>query len=86
MSMISPEMYIEFIKDKSYTNLIEEREKLIKEIRQYEKDSTDKYTLIMTNPAPEVRYQMNLKYLAELCKLISNVYRRDYIYGKMSDN
>jgi len=76
--MISPEMYIESIKDKSYDDLLKERNSLMKEIRHFEKraDQKDlKYDFVIVSTSPEVKYQVNLLYLGKLCELISDVYK-----------
>ena len=33
------------------------------------------------SPSPDVRYQMHLEYLAELCKLMSRRYNEEYVDG-----
>jgi hypothetical protein len=33
------------------------------------------------NPSPDVVYQVYLEYLAELCKLMKDVYCEDYVWG-----
>ena len=76
--MISPGMYIESIKDKSYDDLLKERDSLMKKIRHFEKgaDQKDlKYDFVIVSPSPEVKYQVNLLYLGKLCELISDVYK-----------
>lgn len=37
---------------------------------------------MMIHPSPEVFYQCNLEYLGELCKLISEKYNQEYIWGE----
>ena len=49
--------------------MIKEREKLLREFRRYEKDCTDKYILIMTDPTPDIRYRMNLQYLVKTMQI-----------------
>ncbi len=73
--MISPISYIEELKDNSFEQLIAERDSLIQEIKELEKiafkkgeDRTD--PAWQFHPGPDVRYQMNLEYLAELCSFI----------------
>ena len=79
MSMISPESFIEFeCKDKSYKELLKTRDSLIREVRAFEKGKTS--SEIMMDPSPEVIYQMNLEYLGELCKLISEKYNTEVVW------
>ncbi|WP_462406699.1 hypothetical protein [Gracilibacillus sp. Marseille-QA3620] len=80
MTMICPEGYIEMQNNKSYIDLIEERESLIRKIREFEENisSTDDF-MISLSPSPEVVYQMNLLYLGKLCELIAEVYNRENV-------
>ncbi len=66
--------------NKSYIDLIEERESLIRKIREFEENisSTDDF-MISLSPSPEVVYQMNLLYLGKLCELIAEVYNRENV-------
>lgn len=78
--MISPQTYADGIKDKSYEELIEEREKLIREIKHFEKHRKE----LMNNekkmifPSPDVEYQMNLEYLGSLCVLLSDKFNEKF--------
>ncbi len=79
--MISPECYVELNKDKTLPELIEEREDLCSEIKQLEQvvfaeSRTGKEWQIC--PGPDVRYQMNLEYLAEICTYIKEKYNAEY--------
>ena len=78
--MISPGMFIEEHKDKKYAELLPVRDRLIRDIRRFEKQTYDKRMDAMC-PSPEVRYQMHLLYLGELCKLISEKYNEEYVWG-----
>ena len=73
--MISPEYYAEQYKDSSYEELLRIRDELIKNIRAFEKGKIDK-SAYMILPSPSTIYQMNLQYLAEMCKLIHEKYNR----------
>ena len=76
--MISPESYIEELKDKSFEELFDERSRLIKEIEELEKIVFDKSTDSKEwdmDPGPDVIYQENLEYLAKLCKFLGEKYR-----------
>ena len=72
--MISPQTYVMMLEDKSYRELIEERDRLIDEIRELEemvlnRDPLDEAWLMCPNP--ETRYGVGLEYLAELCHYMS---------------
>lgn len=88
--MISPEAYLEQMKDATYEQLIKERDGLIRYVRRYEKTekagvrSGDEW---MICPSPDVRYQMYLEYLSGLCLFMRNKYNEEYVWGdkKLSD-
>ena len=69
--MISPEVYIEEQKNKSYEELLVERDRLISDIKQFEGDEKNEQVI---EPSPDVVYQCNLKYLAKICELIAEKY------------
>lgn len=82
--MISPECFIEEQKNKSYKQLIEERNELIRKISEFEEkekagDRSGEEWFIC--PSPQVRYQSNLEYLAELCKYMQQRYNKEYVHG-----
>lgn len=82
--MISPASYIEHLQDAGYLELIEERDRLLRFIKEYEeKDiagdrSGDEWGV---HPQPDVRYQVYLEYLSELCSLMQEKYNHDYVWG-----
>ena len=81
--MISPEGYIAQLKDSSYTELIKERDELIESIRKFEKaemafDRSDPAWGMC--PSPDVQYQCNLEYLAELCSSMQEKYNHEYVW------
>ena len=83
--MISPEAYIEEFKNATYTELINERKRLIKYIAAYEKNEmsdkrTDKKRQVC--PSPEVKYQCYLEYLAFLCKHMQRKYNEGHIWSE----
>ena len=78
--MISPEGFIEMHSNKSYSELLPIREKLIDEIRAFENHSYDP-ELDLISPSPEVVYQCNLEYLGKLCELISKKYNLEFVWG-----
>lgn len=78
--MISPESFIEFeCKGKSYKELLKIRDGLLEEIYAFENGNISPEAR-MIDPSPEVVYQMNLKYLGELCKLISETYNQEVVW------
>ncbi len=85
MSMISPEAFIEFeCKDKSYKELLKIREELLKSIHDFENSDISQEAMLIC-PSPDVVYQMNLEYLGELCKLISETYNREVVWKDESE-
>ena len=89
--MISPASYIDKFEDAEYLQLIEERDRLLAFIKDYEeKDiagdrSGEEWSI---HPQPDVRYQMYLEYLGELCNLMKEKYNTDYVWGdrKLSED
>ncbi|MCR5736591.1 MAG: hypothetical protein K6G64_02955 [Eubacterium sp.] len=82
--MISPEVYVEMLKDYSLEELIEERDELIEEMKALEEkvfsgDRTSEEWQIV--PTPEVRYQESLEYVAEICKLLHEKYNKEIVWG-----
>ena len=76
--MISPKTYIEEQKDKTYEELIKERDRLIKEVRYFEKHIEKEMKVQYISPSPDVIYQWNLEYLSELCNLIQEKFNEKY--------
>lgn len=68
--MMSPDMVKYQYQDAPLKEIIKERDRLIRQIRKYEKGKIpeDEYCM---DPSPDVVYMMNNLYLAELCYLIS---------------
>ena len=79
--MISPESYVDELKDKSYKDLLKKREELLEKIYIFENGKIDEKE-IMLKPSPDVKYQMYLEYLGELCKLIAAKYREEHVWNK----
>ncbi len=83
--------FVEEYKNAEYLELIVVRDKLIAYIHEYEKkdlegDRSGKEW--MSNPGPDVIYQVYLEYLGELCALMKNRYNADYVWGdkKLSED
>ena len=88
--MMSLKSYADQFTDASYTELIKERDCLIRYIRKFEKSekANDRYgEEWMIHPSPEVRYQVYLEYLSELCSFMHKKYNEEYVHGekKLSD-
>ena len=75
--MISPESYIDELKNKTYKELLKEKDKLLKEISDFENNKIvdEEYNI---NPSPDVIYQCNLLYLSKLCELIADKFNKEY--------
>ena len=85
MMMICPEYYAKQWGNTSYPELIRERDDLIGYLREFEEKETagDRSDLEWRySPSPDVRYQMQLEYLAELCRLMKEKYNEEYVWGK----
>lgn len=83
--MISPEAYMDELKNATYTELINERKRLLKYIVAFEKNEisgnrTGEEWQIC--PAPDVKYQCYLEYLASLCAFMKRKYNEDYVWGE----
>ena len=67
--MVDPVSFRKSLENATLEEIIKERDKLIREIRRYEKGKTSLDEITM-DPSPEVVYMMNNLYLAELCHLL----------------
>ena len=67
--MIDPESFKESHRHESLEEIIKVRDRLIREIRRYERDGPED-TEITMDPGPDVVYYCNLSYLSEICGLI----------------
>ena len=68
--MIDPKIYSQSIRNENLTELKKERNRLIKEIKEYENAMDDDNIVMISNPDPETIYLNNHLYLAEVCRLI----------------
>jgi len=85
--MISPEYYISRFVDSNYQELMEERDRLIEDIKKYEEHEKAGDQLVedlIVDPSPEVVYQCNLEYLAQLSLLMYEKYNHEYVWGDKS--
>ena len=74
--MFPPETFISSHADKSYEELIDVRDELIRDIKQFEENPTSEDSdFIIICPGPDVVYQMHLEYLSAICKLIIKKFR-----------
>ena len=78
--MISPQSYVDELENESYEKLIKERDKLIREIRHFEKHREEIMNSeeIIICPKPDVIYQVHLEYLGSLCMLISRKFNEEF--------
>ena len=72
--MMSPETFVNNLEDKSYEELLIEREKLLSEIKEFE-NSPHQTPIFDIQPSLDTRYKCNLLYLAKLCELIEKKYK-----------
>ena len=80
--MISPNAYVEMLKDNTFEELLAERDSLFLELKELEKivfQDDKSHSEWMVCPGPDVRYQMDLEYLAALCKYIQEKYNREIV-------
>ena len=68
--MIDPKTYSQSIRNESLSELKKERNRVIKEIREYDDAIDDDNIFMSGNPDPETIYLNNHLYLAEVCMLI----------------
>lgn len=86
--MISPEMFVDEHKNDTFEQLIAEKDSLVAEIKELEKivfDSEKKSNEWNIHPGPDVRFQMDLEYLAGLCNFLKEKYNREIIWGEDED-
>ena len=76
--MISPQGYVSEQKGKSYDELIRERVRLLEMICRFEQLG-DKSEIFQMSPSPEVIYQCNLQYLAELSSYMTDRYNLEFV-------
>ena len=67
--MIHPKTFRDSLENVPLDKIIKERDKIIREIRRYEKGKIPEDDYMM-DPSPETVYMMNNLYLAELCNLL----------------
>ena len=78
--MRSPEGYIKELKDEPYEKLIKVRNRIIREIRHFEKHKeeimqNDKYQI---HPSPDTVYWWNLAVLGKVFELLSEKFKEEY--------
>ena len=73
--MVSPDSYVSEFADKTYEEILAEKDRLVKEIKEYENKSQDLEPPVFISPSPDTRYKVNLLYLAEICKLLEKKYK-----------
>ena len=86
--MISPSAYVMDLEKATFEEIIEKREELLEEIENLEKivfDKEKKDSDWKIDPGPDVRYQVSLEYLAELCQLLSSKYNEEIAWADVDD-
>lgn len=77
--MICPEFYMEQIKDSNLQQLLKERNRLIRELRKFEKQKdSDEKEAIRMHPSPEVVYHFNNEYLIKVIEQINIKMKEEY--------
>ena len=79
--LISPNGFAKEHQDDSYEELIELRGVLIEQILHYETEECNHKDEWKGFPTPDVKYLMNLQYLAHISILIAKKYNSDFILG-----
>ena len=77
--MIDPLTFKKEFENAPLIKIIKERDKIIREIRKYEKGKIPKEEYFI-DPNPEVVYYCNNLYLAELCYLINEKSKKEVEY------
>lgn len=86
MTMISPEVYLDNLRDLPYLELISERDRLIGFIRTYEKaekagpDNDPDVSGDLNHGFGQVKYQVYLEYLSALCQFMQEKYNQEYVW------
>ena len=70
------EAYIQDNKEKPFEVLIEERNRVYQEIRDYEEGRYMQGECRISE-SPDILYENNLQYIIEICKLIDEAYHSD---------
>ena len=86
--MISPQSFIDLHRNDTFEQLITEKDSLVIEIKKLEKivfDPEKKSEEWNVHPGPDVRFQMDLEYLAELCNFLKEKYNTEIVWGKDED-
>lgn len=68
--MLSTADYIKQQRNKSYTELIKERERILDSIQKYETEEMGKVKKDVSFPTSETMYQMQIRYLKSVCELM----------------
>ena len=79
MTMMAPQSYVDDLEGESYEKMIKERDKLIREIRHFEKHKKEimKSDEAQICPSPETIYLWNLQALGLLCMLMSEKFKEE---------
>ena len=67
--IVDPKEFRESLRHASLTDIIYERDRIISQMRKYERGKTPEEDFCRI-PSPETEYYCNLSYLSEICDLI----------------
>ena len=73
--MISPDLYVDSIKNLSYEELVNKRNHLILSLHRFEQDVITEEEKFV-HPSPEVVYQCENLYLIEVTKLLNDAFNQ----------
>lgn len=86
--MISPQSYVKEHENDTFEELIKERNELVKSIKRLEKKLFSEEKMneeVMVCPGPDVEYQVELMYLAELCNFMGEKFNKEIVWGEEED-
>ena len=83
--MASPDEFALDLEGKSYQELRKGREELVKAVESFERERLEHAEEgcalpgeMHIDPGPDVQYQMNLEYLAQVCEMLSEQFNREF--------
>ena len=80
--MLCSGAYLEMHKGDTFEQLISERDRLFAEIKDLEKIVYTEARHGDMHPGPDVVYQVELEYIAELCNFIKEKYNNEIIWNE----
>lgn len=80
--MVSPNSFANEHQNDTYEELVQLRAELMEQILEYEKEDSKNKGNWTSFPTPDVKYMMNLQYLARVCNFIAKKYNEDFVMGE----